>query len=69
MEVIEVEPKEIELAEENAKAVYKIRTGESRKLFGFIPIEVGKTLTLDAASKEVKITGEERPWWTILTTN
>jgi len=69
VEVIEVEPKEIELAEENAKAVYKIRTGESRKLFGFIPIEVGKTLTLDAASKEVKITGEERPWWTILTTN
>jgi hypothetical protein len=65
---IEIEPKEIELKEENAKAVYKIKTDESRKLLGFIPIKVEKTLTLDAANTEVKITEEEGPWWAFLTT-
>jgi hypothetical protein len=66
--VIKIEPKEIELKEENAKAVYKIKADEDRKLFGFIPVKVEKTLTLDAANTEVKITEEERPWWTFLTT-
>jgi hypothetical protein len=65
---IEVEPKEIELKEENAKAVYKIKIDESRKLFGFIPIKVENTLTLDAANTEVRITEEEGPWWAFLTT-
>jgi hypothetical protein len=68
VERIKIEPKEIELKEENAKAVYKIRTDERRKLLGFIPIEVEKTLTLDAANTEAKITEEEMPWWTFLTT-
>jgi hypothetical protein len=68
MEEIEIEPKEIELKEENAKAVYKIKTDESRKLLGLISIKVEKTLTLDAASTEVEITEEGMPWWAFLTT-
>jgi len=68
IEEIKIEPKEIELKEENAKAVYRIKTDESRKLLGFIPIKVEKTLTLDAANTEVKINEEEMPWWTFLTT-
>ena len=68
IEKIKIEPKEIELKEENAKAVYKIKTDESRKLLGFIPIRVEKTLTVDAANTDVKINKEERPWWAFLTT-
>jgi uncharacterized protein YicC (UPF0701 family) len=68
VEGIKIKPKEIELKEENARAVYKIKTDEGRKLLGFIPIKVEKTLTLDAANTEVKITEEEMPWWTFLTT-
>ena len=66
---IEVEPKEIreiELIEENAKAVYKIKTEESRKLLGFIQVEVETDLTIDAA--EAKVVEESVPWWVALTT-
>jgi len=67
IEKIKAEPVDIELKEENAKAVYKIKTAESRKLFGFIPVKVEKTLTVDAASTEVGITTEKSPWWAFLT--
>ena len=68
IEEIRVEPKEIELKEENARAVYKIRTTESRKLLGFIPVKVERILTVDAASTEAKIIEEAKPWWAFLTT-
>ena len=67
IENIEIEPKEIELKEENAKAVYIIKADESRKLFGFIPIKVEKTITVDAEDAEAKIIKEKRPWWAFLT--
>jgi hypothetical protein len=68
IEEINLQPVEMELKEENATAVYKIKTDESRKLLGFIPIKVKKTLTVDAASTEVEIIEEESPWWAFLTT-
>jgi hypothetical protein len=68
MERIRIEPEEIELKEENAKAVYRIRTNERRKLFGFIPLTVENILTIDAENTEVDIIKEERPWWAFFTT-
>ncbi len=68
IEKLNIEPKEIELKEENAKAVYKITTSESRKLFAFIPVKIERTLTVDATSAEAKVIEEESPWWAFLTT-
>jgi len=68
IEKMQIEPKEIELKEENAKAVYKIKAAENRKLFGFIPVEIEKTFTVDAVDTEVKTIDEKGPWWTFLTT-
>jgi len=64
---IKIEPKEIELKEENARAVYRIKADENRKLFGFIPVKVERTLTVDAEDEEVKVIKEKRPWWAFLT--
>ena len=64
IEKIEVEPKEIELVEENNKAVYKVQTQEKRRLFGFIPIGITKIITTDAVSAEVL--KEKLPWWAFL---
>jgi antitoxin component of MazEF toxin-antitoxin module len=68
IEKLKIEPKEIELKEENAKAVYKIKAAESRKLFGFISVKIERTLTVDATSAEAKVIEEESPWWAFLTT-
>lgn len=68
IEKLKIEPKEIELKEENAKAVYKIKTAESRKLFGFISVKIERTLTVDATNTEAKVIEEESPWWAFLTT-
>ncbi|MFC1958060.1 hypothetical protein ACFLVQ_00645 [Chloroflexota bacterium] len=68
IEKIRVEPKEIRLEEEDARAVYKIKTDESRKLLGLIPVNVEKTLTVDALDTEVGTVDEEGPWWAFLTT-
>jgi len=68
VEKIKVEPKEIELKEENAKAVYKIRVDEDRKLLGFIPVKAEKDLTVDATNKNAEIIKEEYPWWVFMTT-
>ena len=68
VEKIKVEPKEIELKEENAKAVYKIKVDEDRKLLGFIPVEVEKDLTVDATNQKAEIVKEEYPWWVFMTT-
>ncbi|MCK5039754.1 MAG: hypothetical protein KAR87_02185 [Candidatus Aenigmarchaeota archaeon] len=65
MERIKVEPKEVELVEENGRAVYKIRTEERRKLIGLIPVTVRKNITVDAAGAEVL--EEKKPWWGFLT--
>jgi hypothetical protein len=58
----------MELKEENATAVYKIKADENRKLLGLIPIKVNKTITVDAANTEVEIIEENSPWWAFLTT-
>jgi uncharacterized membrane protein YkoI len=68
IERIKIEPEDIELREENNKAVYRIRIHERRKLFGLIPLTVENTLTVDAENTEVDITKEERPWWAFFTT-
>lgn len=66
VEKIKVEPKEIELKEENNKAVYKIKTEEKRKILGFIPAKAEKTLTVDASDTNAEIIEEEKPWWDFL---
>ena len=63
---LKITPKEIELMEENAKAVYKIKAEENRKLLGFIPIKIGNALTADAENGNVL--EEQKPWYTFLTT-
>ena len=65
VERIKVEPKEVELVEENDRAVYKIRTEERRKLIGLIPVMVRKNMTVDAAGAEVL--EEKKPWWGFMT--
>ena len=59
-------PKTIELKEENAKAVYRIKIGEQRRLFGFIPLNISKTVTADAENGNAL--GEYFPWYSFLTT-
>ena len=59
-------PKTIELKEENAKAVYSMKIGEQRKLFGFIPFNISKTVTADAENGN--LLEEHFPWYDFLTT-
>ncbi len=57
--------KGIALAEENGRAVYKIKETEPRKLFRFIPIQITKTLTVSAETSDVL--NEKLPWYAFLT--
>ncbi|MCX6813785.1 MAG: hypothetical protein NT078_00955, partial [Candidatus Azambacteria bacterium] len=59
-------PTSVELKEENAKAVYEMKINDKRKLFGFIPFNVSKTITADAA--DGGLLGERLPWYAIFTT-
>ena len=57
--------KGIVLAEENGRAVYKIKETEPRKLFRFIPIQITKTLTVSAETSD--LLNEKLPWYAFLT--
>ncbi|MFH1036476.1 MAG: hypothetical protein V1756_00195 [Patescibacteria group bacterium] len=61
-----VEPQSAELKEENSRAVYKLAVKEPRKLLGFIPIQITKTMTADAESSD--LLNERLPWYAFLTT-
>lgn len=63
---LKVVPKSIELMEENAKAVYKIKAEENRKLLGLIPIKIENDLTANAENGDVL--EEHKPWYAFLTT-
>lgn len=63
---LQITPVSMELKEENSKAVYSLKTGESRKLFGFIPVQIEKITNADAANGN--IINENRPWWSFLST-
>lgn len=65
-ENLNVSPTAIELKEENARAVYKMKVAEPRKLLWFIPIKITKTLTADAESSD--LLKEKLPWYAFLTT-
>lgn len=65
-EILSIEPQSAELKEENARAVYKLKVAEPRKLFGFFPIRITKTLTADAESSD--LLDEKLPWYSFLTT-
>jgi len=65
-EKLNIEPKSVELKEQNAKAVYEMKVAERRRLFGFIPFTISKTITADAENGDV--TRERRPWYAFLTT-
>jgi len=57
---------QIRLREENSKAVYAVEGKEDRKLFGFIPMEIDKTIKVDASNNAVL--EEVVPWYTFMTT-
>ncbi len=63
---LQILPKSVELREENAKSVYKMKIDEKRKLFGIIPVNIEKSLTVDAANGD--LLEEKRPWYAFLTT-
>ncbi|MDI6820832.1 MAG: hypothetical protein QMD65_01475 [Patescibacteria group bacterium] len=65
-EKLNLAPKTIELKEENAKAVYNMKIEERRKLFGFIPFNIQKTVAADAGNGNV--IRERLPWYSFLTT-
>lgn len=65
-EKLNISPTAVELKEENARAVYKLKVAEPRKLFGFIPIRIMKTMTADAESSD--LLDEKLPWYSFLTT-
>lgn len=64
-EKLDIAPKTIELKEENAKAVYNMKVEERRKLFGFIPFNIQKTVVADAENGNVLT--ERLPWYSFLT--
>lgn len=65
-EKLEISPKSVELKEEAEKAVYKMIVLEPRKLFGFIPLTIQKTVTVDADNGD--LLREQRPWYAFFTT-
>ena len=65
-EKLQISPKSVELREEKEKAVYKMKVDEPRKLFGFIPMTIQKTMTADADNGD--LLKEQRPWYAFLTT-
>lgn len=65
-EKLDFAPKTTELKEENAKAVYNMGIEERRNLFGFIPLDIQKTVVADAENG--KVLEERFPWYRFLTT-
>ena len=63
---LQILPKSVELREENAKSVYKMKIDEKRKLFGIIPVNIETSLTVDANNGD--LLEEKRPWYAFLTT-
>lgn len=66
VEKLQIVPKTMELKEENSRAVYKIIADEKRSLFGIIPVQVEKSVSVDAVNGDV--ISESRPWWSFLST-
>ncbi len=63
---LNVSPSSVELKAENQQAVYEMKTAENRKLFGFIKINMQKTITADAQNGN--LLKEQSPWYAVLTT-
>ena len=63
---LNITPKDVNLKEENSKAVYMIKVDEDRKLIWVIPVKIEKTLEADAGNGD--ILKESSPWWIFLTT-
>ncbi len=59
-------PTSVELKEENATAVYEMKVNDKRKLFGFIPLNLSKTVTADAS--DGSLLKEKLPWYSFITT-
>lgn len=65
-EKLNIKPNVVQLTTENFQPVYKMETSESRKLFGFIKINIGKTQTVNADNGN--LIGEKHSWYYFLTT-
>ncbi len=61
-----ITPVSVELKEENAKAVYKMKINEQKKLFGLFSVKTSKVLTADADNGN--LIGEKLPWYSFLMT-
>jgi len=59
-------PKEVTLQENNGKAIYEMKTNETRKLFGLISVNLAKTVTADAGNGNILT--EKLPWYSFITT-
>lgn len=59
-------PNSVELKSENQQAVYEMKTAENRKLFGFINLNIQKTITADAQNGN--LLKERLPWYAVFTT-
>ena len=59
-------PTSVELKEENASAVYEMKVNDKRKLFGFISLNISKTVTADAS--DGSMLKEKLPWYSFITT-
>ncbi len=65
-EKLNIAPTAVQLTTENDQPVYKMEVNESRKLFGFIKINAGKTQTVSADNGNLM--SEKHPWYYFLTT-
>lgn len=63
---LNLSPKSVELKEEKEKAVYEMKVDEPRKLFGFIPLTIQKTVIADAEAGN--LLEEQLPWYAFFTT-
>jgi hypothetical protein len=58
--------KQMTMTTENGNAVYNANGTEKRKLFAVLPVEIEKSVKVDAGTGNV--ISENRPWWSFLTT-
>jgi hypothetical protein len=63
---LELQPESIELRDAGDRAVYDMKTDETRNLFGVIPLEVSATIVVDAENAE--ILEKKLPWYGFMTT-
>jgi len=65
-EKMKIQPKEMNIIEQDNKPVYQIKTDEDRKMLGMFNIKMEKHMNVDGASGD--LISESNPWWSFMTT-